>query len=243
MSPEEVREAIRQGLLNNTGQPLDLTPFNPGTVDIPRGVRCVLCNSGPEVVVFVNRLIAGGATYAQAYRALSAVNEGRLASGQPEISYQTVLRHGRDHLPARSAAVREIVERRARAAQLDVEEGTANILTSAAYFEAVMTRAFQDLSTTDVTVAEGLQAARLFNQLMQAERGNAGMETAFAELGYLIEAVKESVPQKYWTEIISKIEEKRGSRVIDATVEEEFDPGVQPEEEFSPPDDGEAEDF
>lgn len=217
-------------------------PEPPGNSISPRGYRCAVCTAGGEIVAFVDRLIVGGSTYAEAHRALAAINEARVAQDQPEISYQSVMRHGREHLPARSAAVREIVERRARAAQLNVEEGTANILTSAAYFEAVMTRAFQDISTTEVTVSEGLQAARLLNQLMQAERGNVGLETAFAELGYLIEAVKEAVPQKYWSSITSKIEEKRGSRVIDATVEEEFDPGVQPEEEdFSPPDEPDEE--
>lgn len=237
MTPEEAREAIRQGLLN-VGQTLDLAPYNPGTVDIPRGVRCVLCNAGPEIVVFVNRLIVGGATYAEAYRALSVINEARIAAGNTEISYQTVARHGRDHLPAKAAAIREIVERRARAVQLDVEEGTANILTTTAYAEAMMTRAMQDMSSVEVTPAEGLQAAKFLNQLLMAERGNVGLETAFAELGYLIEAVKEVVPQQLWPAITNKIEEKRGSRtIVDAAEVDEFDPGEQPEEDFSPPDD------
>lgn len=192
---------------------------------------------------FVNKLIVGGHTYAETHRALSAINEARSSIDRPEISYQSVLRHGREHLPARSAAVREIVERRARAARLDVEEGSANILTQAAFAEAMMVKAFQDMADVTVTPAEGLQAAKFLNQLMQAERGNVGVETAFAELGYLIEAVKEAVPQQYWAAITSKIEEKRGSRVIDAEVdgEGEFDPGEQPEEEFSPPDDGDEE--
>jgi hypothetical protein len=209
----------------------------PGTEVVPRGYRCAVCNAGDQVVAYVNRLIVGGATYAETHRALAAVNEGRLATGEPEISYQSVQRHGKEHLPARSAAVREIVERRARAAQLDVEEGTANIITQAAFAEAVMVKAFQDISTTEVTISEGLQAAKFLNQLMMAERGNVGLETAFAELGYLIEAVKEAVPQQYWSAITQKIEEKRGSRTIEAEVDE-FDPGEQPEEDFSPPDDG-----
>lgn len=243
MSPEEAREVIRQGLLS--GDRPDLTPLDPasitaGTVDISRGTRCAVCQAGPEVVAFTNRVIVSGATYAEAHRALGAINEARVSSGQPEISYQSVMRHGRDHLPARSAAVREIVERRARAAQLDVEQGTVNILTTAAYAEAMFTKAFQDMADTPVTVAEGLQAAKFFHQLMQAERGNVGLETAFAELGYLIEAVKEAVPQQYWSLITSKIEEKRGSKIIDAEVaDDEFDPGDQPEEHFDPLDDGE----
>lgn len=214
-------------------------PAVPSTAITPRGYRCLVCNAGDEVVAFVNRLIVGGSTYAEAHRALGAINEARIAQNQPEIGYQSVLRHGRDHLPARAAAVREIVERRARAAQLDVEEGTANIITQAAFAEAVMVKAFQSLESTDVTPAEGLQAAKFLEQLMRAERGNVGVETAFAELGYIIEAVKEVVPQHFWMAITAKIEEKRGSRVIDV---EEFDPGVQPEEDFSPPDDGD-EDF
>lgn len=240
MSPEELREAINRGLLS-IGQRTDAAPVAPGTVDVPRGYRCVLCNAGPEIVVFVNRLIVGGATYAEAHRALSAINEARVAAGNTEISYQTVMRHGRDHLPAKSAAVREIVERRARAVQLDVEEGTTNIITTAAYAEAMMTRAMQDMAEVTVSPAEGLQAAKFLNQLLAAERGSVGLETAFAELGYLIEAVKEAVPQQYWTAITNKIAEKRGTQVIDAEVTEDFDPGEQPDEEFSPPDDGDEE--
>jgi hypothetical protein len=202
-----------------------------------------VCNAGEEVVAYVNRLIVSGATYAEAHRAMAAINEARAATDQPEISYQSVMRHGRDHLPARHAAIREIVERRARAIQLDVEEGTANLITSAAYAEAMMTKAFQDMSVVEVTPAEGLQAAKFLSQLMQAERGNVGLETAFAELGYLIEAVKEVVPQQLWPMITAKIDEKRGSRIIDAEVQdtEEFDPGEQQEEDFNPPDDGDEE--
>jgi len=202
-----------------------------------------VCNAGEEVVAFVNRTIVGGATYAEAHRALAVINEARVALDQPEISYQSVMRHGREHLPAKAAVVREIVERRARTAGLDVDEGVANIITQAAYAEAMMVKAFQDISTVDVTPTEGLQAAKFLHQLMQAERGNVGLETAFAELGYLIEAVKEAVPQQYWAAITAKIDEKRGSRVIDAEVaDEEFDPGEQPEEEeFNPPE--EDEDF
>lgn len=217
-------------------------PDVPGREITPRGYRCLVCNAGDEVVVFVNRVLANGATYAEAHRALSAINEARIAQGQAEIGYQSVLRHGRDHLPARSAAVREIVERRARNAGLNVEEGTANIITSAAYAEAMMVKAFQDMSSAEVTPSDGLQAAKFLEQLMRAERGNVGLETAFAELGYLIEAVKEAVPQHYWAAITAKIEEKRGTRVIDVEVDE-FDPGEQPEEDFNPSDDGEEEDF
>jgi hypothetical protein len=126
--------------------------------------------------------------------------------------------------------------------QLDVEEGATNILTLAGYAEAMMTKAHQDMADVSVTPAEGLAAAKFLNQLMMAERGNVGLETAFAELGYLIEAVKEAVPQQYWSAITAKIEEKRGSRVIDAEVTDEFDPGEQPEEDFNPPEDGD-EDF
>lgn len=219
--------------------PLDPVAIAASVVDIPRGTRCVLCQAGVEVVTYANRLIVGGATYAETYRALAAINEGRVAAGHSEISYQTVMRHGRDHLPAKSAAIREIVERRARAAQLDFEGGTSNIITQATFAEAVMVKAFQEISTTEVTIGEGLQAAKFFNQLMMAERGNVGLETAFAELGYLIEAVKECVPQESWSKITAKIEEKRGSRIIDAEVEDEFDPGEQPEEDFNPPDDDE----
>lgn len=214
-------------------------PQVPGTAIAPRGYRCAVCNAGEEIVNFVNRTIVGGATYAEAHSALAAINEARVTNGQAEIGYQSVLRHGRDHLPARSAAVREIVERRARAAQLDVEEGTANIITTAAYAEAMMTKAFQDMELIPVTANEGLAAAKFLTQLMAAERGNVGVEAAFAELGYIIEAVKEIVPQQYWGAITARIDEKRGSRVIDVEVQsDEFDPGEQPEEEFSPADDG-----
>lgn len=242
MSPEEAREAVRQGLLN-FGQTQDLRPLDPvaaatSAVAIPRGTRCGVCSAGQEIVVFVNRLIVGGATYAEAHRALSAVNEARVALGESEISYQSVFRHGRDHLPAKAAAIREIVERRARAAQLDTEEGTTNIITVAAYAEAMFTRAMQDMADMPVTAAEGLQAAKFHHQLLQAERGNVGVEAAFAELGYLIAAVKEAVPQQYWAAITTKIEEKRsGGRIIDGAVDE-FDPGDQPEDDFSPADDG-----
>lgn len=243
MTPDEIREAIRQGLLH-VGQdairPQDASAaVAANALDIPRGTRCVLCHAGLEILVFANRMIIGGATYAETYRSLSVINENRVAAGDTEISYQTVVRHGRAHLPAKAAAIREVIERRARALQLDVEEGTASIVTAATLAEAMMVKAMQGLAEVEVTPAEGLQAAKFYTQLMQAERGAMGLETAFAELGYLIEAVKESVPQQYWSVITAKIEEKRGSRVIEAEVTDEFDPGDDPDDDsFEPSDDG-----
>jgi len=191
-------------------------------------------------VAFANRMISSGTRYAEVHRALSVINEARATEGLPEIGYQTVQRHGRDHLPARDAVIREIVERRARAAQLDVDEGTANILTVRAYAEAMMTKAMQNVSETEVSMVEGLQAAKFLHQLESADRGNVGIETAFAELGYIIEAVKEFVPPALFAQIVARIDEKRGSRIIDASVvDDEFDPGDQPEEEFNPPEDDE----
>lgn len=233
MSPEQAREAILQNL--RAGGPV--VPL-PGSAITPQGYRCAVCTAGEEISSFVNRLLAGGVSYAEAHRALAPINEARVATDLPEIGYQSVMRHGRTHLPAKAAAAREIVERRARAVGLDVEQGTANIITEAAFAEAMMVKAFQDMSEVDVSPSDGLAAAKFLNQLMMAERGNVGLETAFAELGYLIEAVKEAVPQHYWSAITAKIEEKRGSRnVIDVEVTEDFDPGEQPDEEFNPPDD------
>lgn len=236
MNPQEARRAITQQLMAGVSS----TPPLPGTIAAPRGYRCLVCNAGQDVADFVNRVLVAGATFAEAHRALGPINDARMANGQDPIGYQSVYRHGRDHLPAKSAAVREIVERRARAAQLDVDKGTTNIITVAAYAEAMMTKAFQEMASVDVSAAEGLAAAKFLNQLMAAERGNVGVEAAFAELGYIIEAVKESVPPQLFAKIVAKVEEKRGSMVIDASVVgEDFDPGEQPEEEFSPDDDGE----
>lgn len=208
-----------------------------------RHARCVVCNAGPDVVAFVNKMLVSGAQYASVHRALDAINEARVIVGQPEIGYQSVRRHGIDHLPFKSAAVREIIERRARAAQLDYEEGTANVITVAGYAEAMMTKAAQDMADASVTPAEGLRAAQFLNDLTREERGNVGIENAYADLHYLIETVKEFLPVEQWPALMARIEERRNGRVIQAQVEEEFDPGEQEDEAFDPPDDNGDEDF
>ncbi|MFZ3294755.1 MAG: hypothetical protein WA752_14080, partial [Mycobacterium sp.] len=124
--------------------------------------RCHVCRND-EVRQQVNDLLASGASYAMTLRALgddSAVG----------VTSDSIRRHAERHFPVQNAAkatYREIVERRAREAQIDYVNGVATALTPMALYEVVMNESFRRLAAGDVDVSldAGLRAAEKLQAL------------------------------------------------------------------------------
>jgi hypothetical protein len=164
--------------------------------------RCRVCRND-LVRKQVNDLLASGASYAMTLRALgddSAVG----------VTSDSIRRHAERHFPVQNAAratYREILERRAQEAQIDFVNGLTTALTPVAFYEVVMNEAFRRLAAGDVDVSidTGLRAAEKLQALTDARVGEADVVTMRAQMGRVIEFVREFVPREQWPALQARL--------------------------------------
>jgi hypothetical protein len=158
----------------------------------------------------VNEMLATGSSYAMIVRALEADN--MKLDKHDRITLDSVRNHCARHFPVQNVAkatYRDILERRAQENRVDFVEGVASALTPLAFFETVMVRSYETLvdSDTTVDVHTGIVAASRLQSLIDSRDYSREMLVMKVQLGLIIEAVKSTVPQEMWGEIIEKLEE------------------------------------
>ena len=129
----------------------------------------------------INDLLARGASYAGIVRALS--RENTALDEHDRVTVHSVRSHADRHFPVQSAAkaiYREILERRAQENVVDFVNGVATAISPAAFFEAVMVRAWETLVDQDAAVDAntGMAAASKLQALVDSRAG----ETSLAEI-------------------------------------------------------------
>ena len=110
----------------------------------------------------------------------------------------------------RIAAVRGLfLERRAGENRIDFIEGVATALTPIAFFETVMVKSYETLvdSDTSVDVNTGIVAASRLQAVIDSRDYSREIAELRFQVGKIGEAVKSTVPQEMWGEILSKLDE------------------------------------
>jgi hypothetical protein len=179
----------------------------------------------------VNDLLASGASYAMILRALQ--DDNATLDNRDRVTIDSIRNHTARHWPVQNVAratYREILERRARENAVDFVEGVATAITPMAFFETVMTKAYQTLvdEETVVSVEQGAYAAK---QLFEMEKDSAGsmeMAAVHAQLGRVVKVVRDVVPSRYHQQIMDILEGREVAPALQAPGRggiEEFDPG------------------
>jgi hypothetical protein len=171
--------------------------------------RCRVCRND-RMQEKVNDLLATGASYAMIVRALAADNAE--LDKCDRVTIDSVRNHCGRHFPVQSfarATYREILERRAKANSVKFIEGVATALTPIAFYETVMVRAYETLvdSDTRVDVHTGIVAAGRLQSLIDSGDDGRELLVLKVQLAQIQAAVKSTVPEEMWGEIIEKIEE------------------------------------
>ncbi len=165
--------------------------------------RCRVCRDD-EVRKKVNDLLATGTSFAMVLRALG---EDKTAPGKADrVTIDSVRNHAARHFPVQQVAratYREIVERRAREAQIDFVNGLATALTPMALYECVMNEAFRRLvdGDVDVGVDTGLRAAEKLQALIDARAAGADMASVLAQMDRIIDVMHTFIPKHRWPEV------------------------------------------
>ena len=167
----------------------------------------------------VNGLLASGSSYAQFVRALGEDNAG--LPEKDRVTVDSIRRHTSRHFPVQNAAqatYRQILERRAEQNGIDFVNGVTTALTPMAFFEIVMLKAFEALLDPDATVdvGAGMVAAGRLQSLLDSRNEQPDLAELRRRVDQIGEAVRTTVPQEMWAEIVSKLNDyEQPSRDID----------------------------
>ena len=199
-----VSEAVRD-LVDDTVKSTELATRNGFHLE----PRCRVCRND-QVRKTVNDMLASGASYAMVVRALAADNAE--LDKCDRVTIDSVRNHCGRHFPVQKTAhatYREILERRAKANGLDFVEGVATAITPIAFFETIMVKSYETLvdSDTKVDVHTGIVAAGRLQSLIDSRDYSRDLLVLKVQLGQICDAVKSTVPQEMWGEIVEKIEE------------------------------------
>ena len=199
-----------------------------GKLEVRPSQRCRICRD-EGVRRLVNTLLGYGLNNRDVLSVLAPVNEGR---SQKELITKGVLwRHIHNHFDVSAPArmiYREILRRRAEEDGRDFEQAIGNQVTTLAFLETVMVKGYSTLTqeTTHVTVDQGMSAAIRLYDMTRQDAGVAEMADIMARQNRIISVIRDTVPEKYHSEILARIEDRElPQRPLDVeTEEEEFDP-------------------
>jgi hypothetical protein len=169
--------------------------------------RCRVCRND-LVRKQVNDLLASGWGYAMILRAIGEDN----AAG---VTIDSIRNHAERHFdvqPAGRATYREILERRAREAQIDYVNGVATAITPLAYLETMMVKGYQTLvdERTIVSHRDGMDASLKLAEALRKDEDAFEVVEMRARMSRVISTVREFVPREQWPALQARL---RGEEV------------------------------
>lgn len=128
--------------------------------------------------------------------------------GEEHFSNVNISRHKRNHLSVQDAAVRRIIEARARQFGMDVDTAEGMIMTKAGAVDTIIHRGLEAINTGAVEFRAGevLQAIQLLDK-MEAEWKDTAIDEIMAEFKAFTTAVKEFVGEAQYETIFNRFEE------------------------------------
>ena len=196
--------------------------------------RCRVCRND-ALRRKVNDQLSVGTSYAQIVRALGEDNAQ--LDKRDRVTVDSVRNHCGRHFPVQNVAkatYRAILERRAKANGIDFVEGVATAITPSAFLETVMVKSYETLvdSNTKVDVNTGIVAASRLQSLIDSRDYSRDLLLMRVQLAAICDAVKSTVPQEMWGEIIEKLDEAEqhsealdvGEDSFDDSYDEPYDP-------------------
>jgi hypothetical protein len=126
------------------------------------------------------------------------------------VTIDSIRNHTSRHFPVQNVAkatYREILERRAQENGVDFVKGVATAITPMAFFETVMVKGYETLvdSDTRVDVNTGMMAASRLQAMIESRAGGTSMVDIMVKMDRVIWAIKSTVPEQMWGEIVCKL--------------------------------------
>lgn len=178
----------------------DYGPKKPGKtvartsrVPIISEPRCKVCQSPHRSLI--DQMLVAGMTYSEIERQFEFA----------QIPRRSISAHKDKHLGYEEAAIREVIEREARAAQKNYDEGVARLVTNNAYLEVAKQKAY-DALINDNIVVEPKDAVKIIEMLEKSQDRHQGiaMDELRMQFQMFMQAVKELVERDRWESIVGR---------------------------------------
>lgn len=167
-----------------------------GGVPLIAEPRCKVCQSPHRHLV--DQLLVAGHSYSEIERQFEFA----------KIPRRSISSHAEKHLGYEEAAIREVIEREAAAAQRNFEEGKQRLVTNTSYLEIARQKAYDALLDKSVIV-EPKDAVKIIEMLekFQERHQAVALDELRVQLQMFIQAVKEVVPRTDWESIVGRTAE------------------------------------
>lgn len=229
-------EVVKSGRVDKAVEREILALSEDQRVDLFRpAAQCRICQTEGATPV-VNKMLSHGATYNDILGVLQPLNLRRAKNEQ--ININSIGHHARNHFPleeAANAVYRKLVEKRAAEVEKDFVEGVGGAVTALGFLDVVIQKGFENLVKDDVTVGvdTAVRAAKELAAIeAQQDQDDTDIADIMTKMNQVIEAVREEADPETWERIVNRLKDEpevhAKQRVIEAEVEEEEEPGVDP---------------
>ena len=189
------------------GEPVESTQLAARIGGVHLEPRCHVCRND-LVRKQVNDLLACGWGYTMILRAIGADNPAG-------VTLDSIRNHAERHFDVQNAAkatYREILERRAREAQIDYVNGLTTAITPLAYLETLMVKGYQTLvdERTIVSHRDGMDASLKLAEALRKDEDAFEVVDMRARMSRVISTVREFVPREQWPALQARL---RGEEV------------------------------
>ena len=176
--------------------------------------QCRVCRD-PVIMSIVNKMLARASSAPDILDTLAAYNRKLKGEGKPVITEACLYNHRDRHFDIQAPAValwRRMQEKHAIEHGRDWREGVGTILNVFSYLETVGVRGYETLidPTTPVSYDDGAKAMLKLHELAKADEGAFERAAMLAEMGHLIEVVREFVKPEDWPTLQARL---RGEKV------------------------------
>lgn len=166
--------------------------------------RCKVCKSDFRPVI--DRLLVSGNAYtmiAEQFR-----NKDQHLTGSVDAIRKSIERHRRKHLSVRDAAVRNILEDRAREGGVLVETVRQQLINSEAMLELAVRQGTEQLSHPEAKIKyqDAIRAAELLRDRKYEEMAHQ-LELITRQVQAITQAIQEIVPQEYHLPTVNRAKE------------------------------------
>lgn len=176
--------------------------------DAARVPQCHTCTH-PARAEIEQRLLAG-----HSYREIALQYSGTeyVSGGEvkifPEVGWMSIRTHFKNgHMPVEAAALRQIMDERARELSEHYEEETARVVDGYSFARQVLVRAQHEMisGNAKVGIQDGIAAARLLREMETQAGGDLDAEVWSQAMTVYFETAQQIMPPEMWTRFTEEL--------------------------------------
>lgn len=171
------------------------------SLGLVREPRCKICKS--QLLNRVNRLAAAG--FGGTSIADEIMGQDPTLSTNRDALRKCIERHINLHLKIKDAAIRQVLENRAREAGVVLEEYKGQFINDGAFLDLMVRQGLEQITDPNARIhyKDALEAVRIKKDIEQANFA-AQLETMERQVYAISQAIKDVVPEEYYEQVVER---------------------------------------